>query len=344
MVFENAVAAVHAEVFPAALVAHDYHIGTAANEGEAVIGLVEADPGFLCFEVYFFLGGVLGIYGKHAQGILPAVLPLHIEGAAIGLPFGPAQLVVGGAVEIHPGGGPAGGLHKAQFHVGVGIAGLGIAGFFEASMGAICVVQREHFDAALVKAHIGQGTAVGAPPESAEGGGATEDFFPVHPAGVAVQDEVGAIGGEAGFLAGGHFYRVQVIVAGEGHKLFIRTESGILFSGGIKGQLLFTVAAAQENIVVLDIEGLFGPALRRHFIVGGRWGEFACLHLHDIGPGLCIAFLPGVEYQALIIEPLQHLWQGIVEVFGQLVLQELFFAQHLLCHARQHQQEGGQQQ
>ena len=334
VVLKHTVAAVHGKMFPAAFVAHDNHVGTAVDKREPVICFIQANPCFLCFEIHFFFRSIFRIDRKHAERILTAVLPLHIQGTAIGFPLGPAQLVVYRTVEINPGSAAASGLHKTQFHIGVGVAGFWVAGFFEAAVAAIGVVQREHFNTALIKTHVGKRLAIGAPPKSTEGRWATKNFFPIHPAGIAVQNQIGTILGKTGFFTCSYFNCIQIVIAGKGHKLFVGAESRILLSSLVKRQLFFASCAAQKNVVVFDEQRLLGPTLRWHFIIGSRCHGFAGFNFQNVWPCCTIGCRLTVQYHLLIVEPLQHLHGSIVKIGRQLVFQQVVFGKSLLGHGR----------
>ena len=103
----------------------------------------------------------------------------------------------------------------AYAHLRVGLSYLGVACLVEISVLPHSRIDREHGDLRLVEAIERQFAPVRAPPECPVAGRTPENLFIVHPGGIAVQDDVRTIIGQAQGVRRCGFADIQVIIAGK---------------------------------------------------------------------------------------------------------------------------------
>ena len=93
-------------------------------------------------------------------------------------------------------------VYETDAHLGILFASLWIMRAAERAVLPEGRIDGEHGHLAVVITVEGQFLAVGAPPERAVVARAAEYLFEIHPGGIAVQDYVGAVGGDARHLPG----------------------------------------------------------------------------------------------------------------------------------------------
>ena len=174
------------------------------------------DPAVLMFLVHHHLATGLGRDGIQLQVVLGAVHPADHQLGAVTAPEGRAEILVHFRIEVGPDGFAAVRRYEAQFHLGVRITGLGVAGLVELAVLALGRVDGEHRHLRVVETVEGDHLAVGRPPEGPVLRRAAEDLLVVNPGGVAVEDQVAAVVSVPGNVFRMDVDRVEVVLQRKG--------------------------------------------------------------------------------------------------------------------------------
>ena len=143
------------------------------------------------------LGGRVG--EQQVEAVLDPVEALDGERLRTGQPVDAGDEGVAHVAKVHPFCGAAGGGNNADSHIGVGIAGFGVALRLELCARGEKVDLREDGLTADIELQVGDPRGVGRPPV----GGTEVQLFGIDPIGLAVEEGGRAIVGEAGFFARG---------------------------------------------------------------------------------------------------------------------------------------------
>ncbi len=149
-----------------------------------------------------------------------------------------------------------GDIQDANADARILLAGFWITLKDDAFMDRLEIDKSAFRDAGLVRLQIGDGMGIGRPPVTDVA--AAENFFPVDPGESAIEEFVGAVGSEAGFLFCGDIKQVEIVGANKGKIMAVGGKLDVFFCGGGVGDTeeCGRRKIEKENVSVKKEDGL----------------------------------------------------------------------------------------